>query len=641
MISSLDSVLGKEVMMLAPDQRELLLDALRPPEGYYFDRGIGTTFSLDLLTLLIAPLSLVLLDVSDSEAALSDPVLLLEGVRHYADRLTIFCQAGRIAIPPPDYYLYSFLENSVVEVRAPRGGVFHPKVWLLRYLAQQEGLPPLYRLLNLSRNLTFDKSWDLMVRLEGTLVTHRHRAYARNNPLGDFVRILPELAVHPVDPRIVDDVDRLQSEVRRVVFRVPEPFEDSLAFYPFGIPGYYYRDSIFDENRWRTMVVSPFLDDRLLQHMTEQGGGHILVSREDSIATLKPETLACFERLYALDESGTAEAEQESETTEDVGGEVDGVRTEPSGLHAKLFITEAGWDATWLLGSANATSAAFMNRNVEFMVRLQGRRSRVGIDKVLGEEEDDNAIRALLRTYTPQAGVVEVNEKQKRAEASANRVRDWLIGLPMRLEVIQQDTGQFDLLLKCEHADTAALDGEYIVKCWPVTLRPERGMTLEPTPLLVSLTFSNLSCLALTPFTAFEVVARVSDHEHTLRFALNLPIAGIPVDRKAHLFSAIIADRAQFLRYLWVMLVSGTSDPSSWMDWIGKGTWHTWGATFGDTELPLLEALVRALSRSPEKIDRISELVEGLRCTPEGRRVLPEGFEMFWEAVINTRSEMQ
>ena len=48
--------------MLAPDQRELFLDALRPPEGYQFDRGIGTTFSLNLLTLLVVPVIYSLLD---------------------------------------------------------------------------------------------------------------------------------------------------------------------------------------------------------------------------------------------------------------------------------------------------------------------------------------------------------------------------------------------------------------------------------------------------------------------------------------------------------------------------------------------------------------------------------------------------
>lgn len=82
--------------MLAPDNRELLLEALRPPDGYQFDRGVGTTFSLDLLTLLIAPLSLAFMEVTKTEEALGDPVLLLEGLQRYADRLTIFCQ-GRDA----------------------------------------------------------------------------------------------------------------------------------------------------------------------------------------------------------------------------------------------------------------------------------------------------------------------------------------------------------------------------------------------------------------------------------------------------------------------------------------------------------------------------------------------------------------
>ena len=97
--------------MLPPHQRELLLAALRPPEGYRFDRGIGTTFSLDLYTLLIAPLSLAWMDVSNAESALLDPVLLLEGVQRYADRLTIFCQAGRIAIPRTTSHLFRFLEE--------------------------------------------------------------------------------------------------------------------------------------------------------------------------------------------------------------------------------------------------------------------------------------------------------------------------------------------------------------------------------------------------------------------------------------------------------------------------------------------------------------------------------------------------
>jgi hypothetical protein len=94
--------------MLAPDDRTLLIDALRPPEGYTFDRGVGTTFTLDLQTLLIAPLSLALHDVSNIADALGDPVLLLDGVRKYANRLALFCQAGYVAIPRQTTPLFSF-----------------------------------------------------------------------------------------------------------------------------------------------------------------------------------------------------------------------------------------------------------------------------------------------------------------------------------------------------------------------------------------------------------------------------------------------------------------------------------------------------------------------------------------------------
>ena len=44
--------------MLAPDNRALLLDALRPPPGCSLDRAVATTFTLDLETALMVPLAL-------------------------------------------------------------------------------------------------------------------------------------------------------------------------------------------------------------------------------------------------------------------------------------------------------------------------------------------------------------------------------------------------------------------------------------------------------------------------------------------------------------------------------------------------------------------------------------------------------
>jgi hypothetical protein len=72
----------------------------------------------------------------------------------------------------------------VVEVQAPKGGVFHPKLWLLRYTAENQ--PAFYRLLNLSRNLTFDRSWDIILCLEGEVVKRRKRSNY-NQSLSDFL----------------------------------------------------------------------------------------------------------------------------------------------------------------------------------------------------------------------------------------------------------------------------------------------------------------------------------------------------------------------------------------------------------------------------------------------------------------------
>ena len=174
--------------MLEPNDRRLLLESLRPPPGYELDCAIWTTYSLDLLTLLTVPLAFTFFDWEDEEGRpTADPLALLEAVRRYADRLSVFCEAGAMNVPNAHRLLFVHLEQSVVEVAAPWGGSFHPKVAVLRFTAPDK--PVRYRLLCLSRNLTFDRSWDTMLVLDGEL-TKRKRAFAENHPFGDFFMLL-------------------------------------------------------------------------------------------------------------------------------------------------------------------------------------------------------------------------------------------------------------------------------------------------------------------------------------------------------------------------------------------------------------------------------------------------------------------
>ena len=122
--------------MLEPRDRQLLFEALQPPPGFRFDQGIGATYTLDLLSLLTAPLAFTLFEqqgAEDGQPAV-DSLEILESLRRHADRLTLFCHAGRIALPKLFYPQLAFVENSIIECRPESGGAFHPKLWVLRWV---------------------------------------------------------------------------------------------------------------------------------------------------------------------------------------------------------------------------------------------------------------------------------------------------------------------------------------------------------------------------------------------------------------------------------------------------------------------------------------------------------------------------
>ena len=211
--------------MLGTRERTLLLESLRPPAGYRLRRAVGTSYTLDLTALLTAPLAFTFFDAHDETGApVTDPIALLEALRRHAKNVTVFCQAGAIAVPKPEQTLLAYLEDSVVEVKPPRPeGIFHPKLWVLAFEADKA--PVIYRVLCLSRNLTFACSWDTCLSLEGPL-TQRQRGYGRNKPLAELLLALPGLATRPVRSDVRADIERMAYDVRRVDFRPPAPLTD-------------------------------------------------------------------------------------------------------------------------------------------------------------------------------------------------------------------------------------------------------------------------------------------------------------------------------------------------------------------------------------------------------------------------------
>lgn len=618
--------------MLEPNSRTIYLEQLRPPIGYQLDRAVATTFSLDLLTLLMAPLSMALNECRSREESLKDPIAVLDALRQTTSKVTVFCQQGRIAVPQKDALLYRYLEPIVVEVRPPGKGVFHPKSWLLRFVSEREGEPVVYRFLCLSRNLTFDRSWDTVLTLEGVL-QDRQKAHARNRPLSEFFACLPNLACHGLSDRQRQDVATMADEVLRVKFEPPEEFNDEMFFLPMGIPGH---DKLpNNDDARRVLIVSPFLSDETVTWLTEDGSDNILISRPESLDALAEDTVKNLEentKLFCLDEAAEkpeenreAEADAEDSVTAGAGEDF-------SGLHAKLFIIENGWYATVYSGSANATDPAMNGNNVELMVATTGMKKRVGIDAFLGDDQGPLSFRSMLRPYT-RGSTIKQDKDQRRLEAMLDDARKAIASAGLAISVAPANEGLYDLLVTA--SSSLALPNGVTAGCFPISLSVADAQVVSPQELP---RFSQLSLASVTAFMAFSVSAEVNGRSLSTGFVLNLPVSGMPEHRDKRVLQEIISDPARFIRYLLLILAEEDEilgpefDPTGGCD---AGAWRYLGG------VPLLEEMVRAFSRHTDKIARIQQLVDDLKSSPHGAAVLPQGFDELWKAFHDAQAKRQ
>jgi hypothetical protein len=613
--------------MLEPQSRRHLLEALRPPSGYALDCAIGTTFSLDLLTLLTVPLAFTLFDWEDEEGQpTADPLALLEAARRHASRISVFCQAGQIAIPKKNQPLFSYLEDSVFEVRARHpGGVFHPKMWFLRFTTPEGGT--LYRLLCLSRNLTFDRAWDTVLVLEGEYAGRRN-AYARNHPLGNFVEQLPELATRSVPGKVSADIRRVQHELRRVDFVPPEGFEE-IYFWPTGIEGARRSWPFSPRGRHldRMLVVSPFVSAGCLARLGVGRGENILVSRPEELDALEPHRLGGFEHVYVL--SPDADPREESDDTSP-----EAMPESLSGLHAKLYIADAGRKARVWTGSANATGSAF-DGNVEFLVELVGEKGRCGVNAFLSQAKGETSFRDMLQEYAP-SNEPATDPELKRLERLADRARRELAAAGFTARVSRVDGGAtFQISLLTRKGSPLNLPAGTAARCRPITLHEAAATTLAASP--AAATFGPVSFEAITSFFAFEVSAAEGARQAVVRFVLNLPLEGAPADRRERILRSLLKNKDSVLRLILFLLAEGGADVAAVLLAARSQASGKDGKGAAGLGVPLFEMLVRALDRSPAKIDQIARLVDDLSQTPEGDQLLPEGFKSIWGPIRAAR----
>lgn len=376
--------------MLDAGNRQALTQQLRPPAGFRLVHAVGTTFTLDTTSALSVPLSFV----AGSGEQFTNPVAVLTALRKVSDRVDIFCQAGQIRVPQDASDLLALLEPMIHQVSVKRGGLFHPKVWVLEFENDDDG-ERRYRFLCGSRNLTPDTSWDLLVRLDGAPMD---TVQPGNTPLQKFLTALCPLASVPPDQARINRIHSLAERIATVEWELPEHIS-SLAFRPLGVQFVPEPESLVSYLRnpqtatglnpdpaaaktigYKMLVISPFLDDALLGRLvdTRSDKTHVF-SRADQLDLIATHTISnkrfCFR---SFDNTITPE-------TGDDGASPQG--DDLTGLHAKAYFCDYGFQTHVLLGSSNATDAGF-NKNVEFLVEMQGLKSKIGVDTILKSLED-------------------------------------------------------------------------------------------------------------------------------------------------------------------------------------------------------------------------------------------------------------
>ncbi len=652
--------------MLSPSERTVLTETLRPPAGYEIDRVITTTYTLDLVTLLTLPLSFTLLAGDGIKRnGRIDTIALLEALRRHAGRITVFCDAAHIAVPRRGELLFGYLEQSVVEVRAPLGGAFHPKVTIVRYLPRENDVAweeseypgddaARYQLLCGTRNLTFDRSWDTLLVLEGDLVTTRKNAFGRNRPLARFVRALPGMSVHKMPSSRREDIDLIADELLRVEFSPPPGFadgRDDLVFWPIGLEeGEVWP---FESRTDRLLVMSPFTDRTCLGWLAEEAELASVVSRAEELDRLPMGTLDEVQECFTLADAAETEpahedqpeANESGDETEPDGVIAEGAESQLRGLHAKLFVADAGWNATLWTGSANATSAAF-TMNVEFLVELHGKKSAVGIDALLGEFDEAGAagrkltLRSMLAPYEPPAEPTMPDAVEKRLEELCDRVRQAWVSAAVVAHVSTSDaeSPSFDLMLRATTSSADEMPDGVICEVQPISRLHDPAAPITDLKGEIA-SFPGLAVESLSSFFAVAVMARESGKSLKQRFVLNLPLLGAPENRENKLLLAMLSNRERLIRYLLILLAGPEFGLRALQRKCDRGQWQD--AHFsGGVGLALLEPLLRTLAEDPARLADVERLVRDLESSEEGAVLLPEDFVVVWGAIRSAHDAM-
>lgn len=574
---------------------------LTPPPGYETEYAVGATYSLDLDALIGVSLALGLSESIDGEL-FGSPICLLNALMRTSDRVALFCQGGQIKVPQNAGALHSLLDRMVFEVNLRNRKSFHPKVWFAKYTGEEEDL---WRVIVLSRNLTFDRSWDVALCLEGR---RAEQEQADNGPLRDFLAYLMS-NLQAKDGNAAAKRAILRSAARDVMtvqFSLDGTNYTDFSFCPTGIPAsgggmHGMEQSGLFAKYDELLVMSPFLSSpggqdgnpmELLARSARPNGDRTLITRRSELAKIPAQVLESF-HVHVMREDIV---DGESILSEGEGG---GEASKQQDIHAKLYLRTRGADSELYAGSQNASFSAFTGGNVEFMLKLSAKRRHLNVETLkrdlFGDSDKENPFELIDTAAIPQyepAGGPDLERIIKEICRSGSGAK-----------VTGEEAGY-----------TVSVGFEKLPKELPAELAPL--LWGKPELLESNMAFRGLPLSHLSEFYQLTVFGG----EDRLSRVIRIRTEGIPQERDCSIVNSVLRDRRGFLSY--VSLLLGENYYLTLLE-SKKLTGTGYLFSKGEQIPALYEKMLKTAAASPEKLKDVGKLLGMIT----DKDIIPEGFE--------------
>lgn len=330
---------------MLPINIDNLSSYLKPPDGFKFEKGLTTTYSLHLDTLLTIPMFLDGV-LSNENAVVQNYASVVSSINNFRNKFKVYVQKGEIKTSSlgnkKASKLYELLNGVIKEIpKDTTTESFHPKLWLLQY---SNNIDKKFKLIVLSKNLTNSQDLDIAVVFDG-IVSTKNKHNQINKNLFKFCK------------NILDDTTFTKDELVNIEWQnIDDYILENFHILPTSKLDFFNGETLDKD----LIIFSPFVSKCVFEKDTDN---NLLITREEEIDS------QIAKEIYTINSSldNYDEIDEELDKSLFIDDKTANNQISINQLHAKIYITK---NNRLIFGSANATRRGF-RKNDEVLIELK------------------------------------------------------------------------------------------------------------------------------------------------------------------------------------------------------------------------------------------------------------------------------